>query len=411
MMLLTSFAILAFAYSLVSRRLDTTVITGPIFFTVAGIAVATMAPVELNARDNAKIFLHLAEVGLVLLLFSDAAHTNLSVLWNIRELPARLLAIGLPLTLATGTLAAWLMLPGLGLWEAAILAAILAPTDAGLGQVIVTSPRAPLSVRQALNVEAGLNDGLSVPFLLFFIALAAVSEGAPASLGRYVVEQLGYGVAVGAVIGLVGGRLLGWASRREWISETLKPVAVVALPFLCLLVSEAVAASMFIAAFVAGLAVQKGYGAAGKLSVAFGETWGQLVNLSVFFLFGMMAALSWHKIDLSIAAYAIVSLTIVRMLPVAIALMGSGLSRPTVLFMGWFGPRGLASIVLGLVYLESEIDLPGESTIRLSVLATVMLSILAHGLSARAGLGLYARKVDNLGRDAPERRTEDRPLD
>jgi sodium/hydrogen antiporter len=403
MMLLATFVVLAFAYSLVSRRLDATVITGPIAFTLAGIVMQAIAPVELSVGDNTKIFLHLAEVGLVLLLFSDAAHTDLSVLWNIRNLPARLLAIGLPLTLAAGALAAWLMLPGLGLWEAAILAAILAPTDAGLGQVIVTSLRAPLRVRQALNVEAGLNDGLSVPFLLFFIALAAVSEGAPASLGRYVVEQLGYGVAAGALIGLGGGWLMGLASRRDWISEALKPVAVVALPFLCLLVSEAVAASMFIAAFVAGLAVQKGYRAAGKLSVAFGETWGQLVNLSVFFLFGMLVARGWHKIDLTIAAYAVVSLTVVRMLPVAIALIGTGLSRPTMLFMGWFGPRGLASIVLGLVYLESEIDLPGESTIRGAVLATVLLSIFAHGLSARPGIGLYARKVDRLGQDTPER--------
>ncbi|MCW5737187.1 MAG: cation:proton antiporter [Enhydrobacter sp.] len=407
-MLLVVFSLLAFAYSLVSRRLEATVVTGPIFFTAAGFAVAALGGVELDTRENGRFFLHLAEVGLVLLLFSDAAHTDLSVLWNIRNLPARLLGIGLPLTLAIGALAAWLMLPGVGLWEAAILAAILAPTDAGLGQVIVTDPRAPVSVRQALNVEAGLNDGLAVPFLLFFIALAAVSEGAPASLVRYVVEQLGYGVAVGAGIGLAGGWLLGWASRRDWISDSLRPVGVVALPVLCLLVSEAVSASMFIAAFVAGLAVQKGYGAAGRLSVAFGETWGQLLNLSVFFLFGMIAARSWHRIDLAVAAYAIASLTVVRMLPVAIALIGSGLSRPTVLFMGWFGPRGLASIVLGLVYLESEIHLAGESTIRLAVLATVLLSILAHGASAGAGLALYGRAVDRLGKDAPERRADGR---
>lgn len=404
MILLATFVVLAFAYSLVSRRLDATAFTGPIVFTLAGIVLAAIAPVEFSVSGNSRVFLHLAEVGLVLLLFSDAAHTDLSVLWNIRDLPARLLAIGLPLTLVAGALAAWLILPGLGLWEAAILAAVLAPTDAGLGQVIVTSPHAPLSVRQALNVEAGLNDGLSVPFLLFFIALAAASEGAPATLGRYIVEQLGYGVAVGAFIGVGGGWLLGWASRREWISETLKPAGVVALPVLCLLVSEAVAASMFIAAFVAGLAVQKGYRAAGKLSVAFGETWGQLVNLSVFFLFGMLVPPYWHKIDLAIVAYAIVSLTVVRMLPVAIALIGSGLSRPTVLFIGWFGPRGLASIVLGLVYVESEIHLSGEPTIRLAIIATVLFSIFAHGLSARPGISLYARKIESLAHDAPERR-------
>ncbi len=404
MMFLATFVVLAFLYSLVSRRLAATALTGPILFTLAGIAMAAIAPAGFGGNGNASGFLHLAELGLVLLLFSDAAHTDLSVLWNIRDLPARLLGIGLPLTLAAGALVAWLVLPGLNLWEAAILAAILAPTDAGLGQAIVTSPLTPLRIRQALNVEAGLNDGLSVPFLLFFITLAAASEGAHGSLGRYIVEQLGYGVAVGAFIGLGGGWLLGWASRRQWMSESFRPVGTIALPLFCLLASEAVAASMFIAAFVAGLAVQKGYKAASKLSVAFGETWGQLVNLSVFFLFGTLVFRYWHQLDLTIWAYAISSLTVVRMLPVAIALIGSGLSRPTILFMGWFGPRGLASIVLGLVYLESEISLPGERVIRLAIVATVFLSIVAHGLSARSGSALYARKIDGLGEDTPERR-------
>ena len=411
MTLLATFVVLAFVYSLVSHRLDATIVTGPIVFTLAGITMQAIAPVGFSVGDNTRVFLHLAEVGLMLLLFSAAARTDLSVLWHIRDLPARLLAIGLPLTIAAGALAACLVLPGLDLWEAALLAAILAPTDAGLGQVIVTNPHAPLKVRQALNVEAGLNDGLAVPFLLFFIALAAVSEGPPATLGRIFVEQLVYGVAVGSVIGLGGGWLLGWASRRQWTSEFLKPVGVVALPVLCLLVSGAVAASMFIAAFVAGLAVQKGYKAAGKLSVDFGETWGHLVNLSVFFLFGILVAINWHEIDLAIAAYAILSLTVVRMLPVAIALIGSGLSLPTVVFIGWFGPRGLASIVLGLVYLESEIDLPGGPTIRLAVLATVLLSIFAHGLSARPGMELYGHKIDSLGQDTPERCDADGSLD
>jgi sodium/hydrogen antiporter len=399
------FAVLVLAYSLISRRLETTVLTGPLVFTAAGIALAIASPADLAAWIDAHLFLHLAEVGLVLLLFSDAAHTDLSDLWHIRTLPARLLGVGLPLTIVLGTVAALLVFPQLGLWEAAILAAVLAPTDAGLGQVIVTSPRVPLNVREALNVEAGLNDGLAVPFLLFFIALAAAaSEGAGASLGQFVVEQLGYGVAVGAGVGLAGGWLLRQASRRDWISGPFKQAGVVILPVLCLLVSDALAASAFIAAFVAGLAVQKGFKDAGKLSLEFGEIWGQFINLSVFFLFGMVVARNWGQFDLRVAAYAVVSLTVVRMLPVAIALIGSKLDRSSVLFMGWFGPRGLASIVLGLVYLEQEIDLPGEPTLRLAIIATVLLSIFAHGLSAHPGITLYARKVSALGADAPERR-------
>jgi NhaP-type Na+/H+ or K+/H+ antiporter len=273
--------------------------------------------------------------------------------------------------------------------------------------VIVTSPRVPLVVRQALNVEAGLNDGLAVPFLLFFIAIAAVaSEGARASLAQFVVEQLGYGVAIGASVGLGGGWLLDRASRRNWISDAFRQAGVVSLPLLCLLLSGAVAASMFIAAFVAGLAVQKAFKTAGKHSLEFGEIWGQLVNLSVFFLFGTVVARNWAKLDVSIVTYAVISLTVVRMLPVAVSLIGSGLDRSTALFMGWFGPRGLASIVLGLVYLEQEVHLPGEETIKLATMATVLVSIFAHGLSARPLIALYSNRIDALGHGAPERRDE-----
>jgi NhaP-type Na+/H+ or K+/H+ antiporter len=159
---------------------------------------------------------------------------------------------------------------------------------------------------------------------------------------------------------------------------------------------------MFIAAFVAGLAVQIGFPAAGRHSVEFTEQWGQLLNLAVFFLFGMLVARDWAALDARVVLYALLSLTVVRMLPVAIALLGTGLHRSTVVFMGWFGPRGLASIVLGLVYLEHQGQLPGEATTRLALMATVLLSIFAHGLSATPGIQVYARAVTSLGADAPE---------
>jgi NhaP-type Na+/H+ or K+/H+ antiporter len=246
-----------------------------------------------------------------------------------------------------------------------------------------------------------------VPFLLFFMALAGSEEGGHgASLGRFVVEQLGYGMAVGVGIGLVGGWILERARRREWIAESWLQLGVVALPLLCLVASEAVGASMFIAAFVAGLAVQVGFKEAGKHSVEFTEEWGQLVNLSVFFLFGILVARQWGNFTFAHVLYAILSLTVVRMLPVAIALIGTRLSRATVLFMGWFGPRGLASIVLGLVYLEHSSHQPGESTIRLAVMVTVWISIFAHGLSAMPGMELYARQIATLPPGAAEQESE-----
>jgi NhaP-type Na+/H+ or K+/H+ antiporter len=360
-------------------------------FTLAGMVVFAAYPRILETGINEEVLFHLAEIGLVLLLFTDASRTDLNLLRRIGNLPARLLSVGMLLTIFLGAVSARLVFPDLTIWEAGILSAVLAPTDAGLGQIIVESPRLPMSIRQALNVEAGLNDGLSVPFMMFFIALAAArTEGAATSLLQFIVEQLGYGLVVGAGVGLAGGWLLGLASRRRSIAEAFQKIAVVALPLLCLEVSKMIGASMFIAAFVAGLAVQIGFKEAGKHSVEFVEEWGRLLNLGVFFLFGLVVVRAFPQFNLALALYAVLSLTIVRMLPVAIALIGTRLSLATVLFMGWFGPRGLASIVLGLVYLQQELNLPGEPTIRLALIVTVFVSIFAHGLSASPGIGVYA---------------------
>jgi NhaP-type Na+/H+ or K+/H+ antiporter len=403
--LLTAFLLLIFLHGLCARRLRQTVFTEPVIFTLAGLATSLVFPMNAEGGSVRGALLGVAELGLVLLLFTDASRTDLKLLGHIRNLPERLLSVGMLLSIALGALLAWLVIPGLGIWEGAILGAILAPTDAGLGQVIVTSPRVPAKIREALNVEAGLNDGLSVPFLLFFMAMAAAGSGdAEASLMQFVVEQLGYGILVGAGVGLVSGLALGWADGRGWTEPAWQHLSVVAVPLLALLLSEEVAASMFIAAFVAGLAVQFGFKQAGRHSVDFAEDWGRLLNLFVFFLFGNMAAQSLTGMPWDCLLYAVLSLTVVRMLPVAIALAGAKLGAPTVLFMGWFGPRGLASIVLGLVYLEQELSLPGEPVIRAAVTATVLLSIFAHGFSAAPGINRYERALGRLPGAAREGR-------
>ena len=403
MNLIAVFIVLIFFYSLVSGRLERTILTAPILFTVAGMLAFYFLPELRGQRNDLTLLLRVAEVGLVLLLFSDASRIDLRVLRNFQSLPTRLLTTGMLLTTVLGALVARLVFRQLSLWEACILAAILAPTDAGLGQVITNSPRVPLKIRQALNVEAGLNDGLSVPLLLFFIALAGgAAESGHSILTRFIMEQLGYGVFVGVSIGLLGGWLLGLAHARKWLRDAWQQLGVVALPMMCLVTSEPIGASMFIASFVCGLTVQLGFKQAGKHSVEFTEEWGQLINLSVFFLFGILFVRAWPEFTLAQALYAVLSVTVIRMLPVAIALAGTGLSRPTVLFMGWFGPRGLASIVLGLVYLEKQSQQPGDATIELAVMTTVLLSIFVHGLSAVPGMELYARKIESLPLDAPE---------
>ncbi|MDH4131796.1 MAG: cation:proton antiporter [Gemmatimonadota bacterium] len=403
MNLLVIFVVLLFVYSLVSALVERNGLTAPILFTFAGMVAVLVAPEMAVQEGDLKVFLTVAELGLVLLLFTDASHIDIRRLRSTRSLPTRLLSVGMLLTIGLGMLAAIMLFSGLSIWEAGILAAILAPTDAGLGQAIVSSPKVPKPIREALNVEAGLNDGLSVPFLLFFIVLAGAKAGVQeASLLRFFIEQFGYGVGVGLVIGVTGGRLFTLARKRDWIGKGYRQLGFVALPLLCMLASEAVGASMFIAAFVAGLAVQHGGGEdVTSHSLEFTEDWGQLINISVFFLFGVLTARQWQELDVAHFAYAALSLTVVRMVPVAIALAGSGMSRATVLFMGWFGPRGLASIVLGLVYLEHSAE-HHHPTVRLAVVATVLVSILAHGLSARTGAAAYGATVARLGPNAPE---------
>ncbi|HEX2972412.1 MAG TPA: cation:proton antiporter [Tepidisphaeraceae bacterium] len=393
-MLLGIFIAIAFLYSLVSQRLERTVFTAPIIFALAGMLMSFARGHVIQAGMNPPVFLRLAETGLVLLLFSDASHADLNVLRSITQLPARLLSVGLLLTIALGALTARRVFPYFSLWEACIVGTILAPTDAGLGEVIISSPRVPTNIRQALNVEAGLNDGLCVPFLLFFMALADVRiEGGEASLMQFIVEQLGIGSLIGLAVGLAGGRVLRSASQSEWMAVRFQQIAVVALPLMCIVLSELFGASMFIASFVAGLAVQKNFKEAGKHSVEFAEEWGQLLNLSVFFLFGMLVVRDWPQFGPSAWLYAVISLTVVRMLPVAVALVGTHLGTATTIFMGWFGPRGLASIVLGMVYLEQELHLPHEPTIRSIVIVTVFLSIFLHGLTALPGVSLYTSKL------------------
>lgn len=395
MTLVAIFLALIFAYALLSGRVERSPLTAPMLFTLAGMAASQLLAPEQRTPQAREVFLHAAEIGLTLLLFTDASRTNLSLLAHIVGLPARLLTVGMLLTMALGAFAAHWIFPALSLWQAGILAAILAPTDAGLGQVVVTSEKVPAPVREALNVEAGLNDGLAVPFLLFFIAMAAGGEEAQgAELARFVVEQLGYAVVIGLAIGGVGGALMGAAVRRGAVTKSWMPLGVLAIPLLCVLASDRFGASMFIAAFVAGLAVQIRYREAGRHAVEFTEEWGQLVNLSIFFVFGLVAAQSWHDLGARHLLYAVLSLTVIRMVPVAIALLGAKQRPATVLFMGWFGPRGLASIVLGVVYLEDVAHSTGAETIRLTVIATVLLSILAHGLSAKPGIALYARRME-----------------
>jgi NhaP-type Na+/H+ or K+/H+ antiporter len=404
---MTALAILAaliFLYSLLSHRLESTIITGPMIFTTAGILLFFAMPDQFGAVFDIKPVLLLMEIALAVVLFTDGTRIKISELIGSATLPGRLLVIGMPLIILAGTIAAALMFTELSIWEAAILGAILAPTDASLGHAVMSSKRVPVRIRQALNVEAGLNDGLALPFLMLFIALARVDLPlSDRSWIVYFLQEVGFGILLGLLFGWIGGWLMGQANKRRWMAQPLQQLALLSIAVLGWAVIDVSPGNSFIGIFVAGLLIKNGYESAGEQMVEFSEVWGQLLNLFVFAVFGTLVGPVLGNFGALVGLYAILSLTVVRMLPVGISLIGARLQRSSVIFMGWFGPRGLASIVLGLIFLKQEANLAGEQIISLVVMLTVLLSVFAHGISAAPVINIYARQVEMLDADAPER--------
>jgi NhaP-type Na+/H+ or K+/H+ antiporter len=359
--------------------------------------------VEFGLEEHTVLLL--GEIALAIVLFTDAARINFSALRQYQGLPLRLLGIGMPLTIALGTLVAALLLTDLTFWEAAIVGTVLAPTDAALGQAVVTNRRVPVRVRQSLNVEAGLNDGLSVPFLTLFLALAVAKEELqPASFWiRFALEQVGLGVLVGVGAGLAGGWLVGRASQSEWMTESFQRLALLVLAILAWALADQIGGNGFIAAFVGGLAAGPTIERVGERLIHFTEAEGQLLNLSVFFIFGVLVIRVLQPLSWEVALYVVLSLTVIRMLPVALSLIGTHLGGVSVLFMGWFGPRGLASIVLGLIVVEEAPLLAGQDKLVLVVALTVLLSVLLHGITAAPLSAMYARRVEGMAAGAPEK--------
>ena len=399
-------AAVVFAFGLISRRLGGTIITAPLLFVAAGVV---FGPAGLGVAEFAldeHTVLLLGEIALAVVLFTDAAQTNLGALRQNEALPLRLLGIGMPLTIALGAGVAALLLTNLTFWEAAIVGTVLAPTDAALGQPVVSNPRVPARIRQALNVEAGLNDGLSVPFPALFLTLAeAEEEQLTASVWiRFALEQIGWGVLVGVGVGVVGGWLVSRALRRGWVTDSFQRLSLLTLAIIAWALADTIGGNGFIAAFVGGLVIGPTVERVGERLIRFTEAEGQLLNLSVFFIFGVLAAGLVRSLSWTIILYALLSITVIRMLPVALSLLGTGLRTVSVLFAGWFGPRGLASVVLGLVVLEEAPLLPGRSELEAVVTLTVLLSVLLHGITAAPLSAAYARRVEGMAADVPEKR-------
>ena len=381
----------------VSQRLSVTPITPAMVVVAIGVLVGPLVLDDFTVGPTSSTVRTLAEATLAVVLFSDASRIRLSALRREANIPVRLLGVGLPLTIALGALGALALFGSLSLSEALILGVILAPTDAGLGSAVVTDKRLPQRVRQSLNVEGGLNDGICVPLLLIVLATASGAAGAQHPV-HVIGEEIGYGLLGGVVGGGLGAAVLVVAGRRGLIDEAWRQIVPVASAALAYGTAIALGGSGFIAAFVAGglfgaLAREADAGA-----LHFTEEAGALLNSVTFLVFGaVLLGPALEHVSWEIALYAALSLTIVRMLPVAISLWGARARSPTVLFIGWFGPRGLASIVFAVIVEDSNLAHVG--TILTTAYLTVGLSVLAHGLSAAPLVGRYADWCQSRSQD------------
>lgn len=403
---LTVLAAIFVAYALVASRLDRWWISAPMVFVAAGLILGPHAAGILPFSFSNRAILTITELTLATLLFSDAGTVRLKDVGGDASLPGRLLSVGLPLIIGAGTVAAYFLLPGAGWALAALIATILAPTDAALGLAVVTNRAVPVRIRRALNVESGLNDGIATPFITLFIAVVAADQGVMLhKWGVEAVKEIGLAIVAAIVVGLVGGKLLGLAKQRGWTSDVSEQIAILGLALLAYGGSVAIGGNGFVAAFGAGIV----FGAATRgqdlaAAGAFTETVGLTASFVVWTIFGALfvgeiftTALSGRPI-----LYALLSLTVIRVVPVAFALAGTKLRPATIAFIGWFGPRGLASVVFTLVALEEFERSHVGNTLVEAATWTILLSVVLHGITASPLATRYGALIRKAG-DVPEK--------
>jgi len=373
-------------YSLIAGRFESRLINGPLLFLLMGWLLGPGGLGLMSLSVDSKGIKLLAELTLVIVLFNDAANTNWQVLAANRALPIRLLLIGLPLTLLGGTLFGLWLYPDLPLLELAILSTILAPTDAALGKAVVSNPAVPAPIREGLNQESGLNDGICVPVLLLLLALIAPTEqhtGTGMLAITLLLEEIGIGLLVALVLTSLTIRLLKTSYLNGWQLPLWRQLTMPGLALLCFALAQTLGGSGFIAAFVGGLLMGRRLGEHKHAYMDSCEGYGDLLSVVIWMVFGatlmpmLPELLHWQY-----WLYAAASLTLLRMLPVWLSLLGTGLKPELMLFIGWFGPRGLASIVFAVMVLQHEPALLGQEPIIATVLCTIILSVILHGISA-----------------------------
>ncbi|MFB6286970.1 MAG: cation:proton antiporter [Candidatus Bipolaricaulia bacterium] len=393
------------AYGLVSARIGQTWLTAPMAFVAVGVGTHLLGLVAWDTSPHAVNLL--AEITLVLVLFTDATRIDLRLLQREHNVPLRLLLIGIPLMVLFGTGTAALLFPELSPWQAAVLAAVLTPTDAALAQPVVNLNAIPARIRQTINVESGLNDGLMLPIVLILTTLAGAdsANGSLASWIGLLVGQVTLGPLVGIAIGYGGGKLVQRSTQAGWMNHAFQDLSAVALSVLAFAVATQVGGNGFIAAFVAGLTLGNFARDVCTRIFEFGEAEGQLLTLIVFLVFGaVLLPESAGQINATMIIYAVLSLVLLRPLASALSLLGHGLRWPTVLFLGWFGPRGVASLLFAILVVQ-ESAMPGQSFIMAAVAVAVLMSVVLHGISAHPLSRRYGSWLQRAEASAPQAET------
>lgn len=386
-------SLFAFLYSTVAGKLEKTIFSGPVVYITFGLICGSSGIGILNIDVKNIELRMLADITLALFLFADAANADLSILRKNILLPRRMLLIALPLIILTGFAVGLLIFDNLTLFEIAILATMLAATDAALGKAVITNETVPIHIRESLNAESGLNDGICVPILFLFIALAIGTDVQDSSLKlglTLVLEEIGIGLIVGLSLTLTGTYILKYCWKKGWITELWGQIPIITLSITCFTVAQNLHGSGYIAAFSGGIL----FGLLSERSkhelLHSAEGTGETLALVTWVIFGAaVVGQSFKFFTWEVVLYAILSLTLVRMLPVYLSLTGTGIDNRSKLFLGWFGPRGLASIVFAIIVLNE--DIAGGEILAVTVVCTVFFSIIAHGLSANPLVRRYSR--------------------
>lgn len=387
-------SILILIYSLVAGKVEKGPVSGPMVFLFSGMVLGPLIFHLIDIHIKVEQYKVLAEFALALVLFTDAAKSNLIILKRNRQIPFHLLLIGLPLTILFGWVIGLLVFPNFSFIELAILATILAPTDAALGEPVVSNKQVPTKIREGINVESGLNDGICVPILLLLLTMHSIqaNEHLTVAYGIGVfIKEIGLGFVVGAGVIFIADTLIKQGFAKKWIEEPWKPTIIILIALTCFTLSQAIGGSGFIAAFVGGLIFDYRYRDNKAELLVGAHGLGKILTAIVWIVFGSLITTHIiHRITLDIFLYALASLTIIRIIPVLICLLTNRLTQYQKFFIAWFGPRGLASIVFAALVFEEQ--LPHGELIVLTTACTILLSVFTHGISAVPMAAAFKRK-------------------